>query len=63
MAAPSGLALAAIVMAQWYAATGRSLARAAQASLRGLRPAGDGGAGAEARRIPASSAGPGGGPS
>jgi putative membrane protein len=38
------VALAAIVMAQWYAATGRSLARAARRpALRGLRAFGDGG--------------------
>jgi putative membrane protein len=57
------VALAAIVMAQWYSATGRSLARAARRpALRGLRSAGDGGQpGAAAYSAPASSTGPGGG--
>ena len=57
------VALAVIVMARWYAATGRSLARAARRpALRGLRPAGDGGQpGAAAHSAPASSAGPDGG--
>jgi putative membrane protein len=54
------VALAVIVMAQWYAATGRSIARAARRqALRGLRSACDGSqAGAAAHRAPTSSTRP-----